>query len=307
MSRFALAFLMLLSVPAAAGGENAVAVLDIQGTGIQADLLPTLTEILTAELAALGKYKVIAGRDVQSMLGFEKQKDVLGCTDAACLAEIGGALGVDRIVASHIGMVGSTYVVNIKLINIRMADTEGRVYETVRGEVDALIDTVRKSVQKLFGAGSRVQQQQVATAPAPKVQPKAEPAPRAEPKEEHHAHADEPAAVAGESKRGGGIGVAPIVLWSIGGVAMVGGVIQGLNAKKHEKNAQDGSYVGGQLEAEQARKKATLANISYGVGVLCGAAGVAWMFLFSDSGSEATALAPMVGPDTLGVAYSTSF
>ena len=29
---------------------------------------------------------------------------------------------VDRIVASHIGRVGSTYVVNIKLINIRLAD-----------------------------------------------------------------------------------------------------------------------------------------------------------------------------------------
>jgi len=153
MTRIALfgpALAVLLFAPTAAMAEGgAVAVLDIQGTGIDADLLPTLTEILSVEMDALGKFKVIAGRDVQSMLGFEKQKDMMGCTDAACLAEIGGALGVDRMVASHIGKVGSTFVVNIKLINIRMADTEARVYQTVRGEVDALIEAVHKAIEVL--------------------------------------------------------------------------------------------------------------------------------------------------------------
>ena len=160
---------LLLSVPAIAraGSENAIAVLDIQGTGVSADLLPTLTEVLTVEIAELGLYRVIAGRDIQSMLGFERQKEVLGCTEAACLAEIGGALGVDRIVASHIGMVGSTYVLNIKLINIRAADTEGRVYETVRGEVDDIIDVMRRSVGKLLGTGSKAARSQPPSSAAP--------------------------------------------------------------------------------------------------------------------------------------------
>src|SRR5690606_27319445 len=97
---------------------------------------------------------VVAGRDIQAMLGFEREKDVLGCTDASCLAEIGGALGVDRILAGHIGMVGETYVVNIKLINIRQATTEARVYETVSGKQDLLINTIRTSVHRLLGPGS---------------------------------------------------------------------------------------------------------------------------------------------------------
>src|SRR2546421_6199645 len=113
---FALTFLCAASAFAERSG---VAVLDIQGTGIDPELLPTLTEILTVEINELGKYKVVAGRDIQAMLGFERQKDMMGCSDAACLAEIGGALGVDRIVAAHIGKVGTTFVVNIKLINIR--------------------------------------------------------------------------------------------------------------------------------------------------------------------------------------------
>ena len=180
MSRWGFLFVLLASTSALAE-EGAVAVLDISGTGVDPSLLPTLTEGLTVEIDNLGMYKVIGGRDVQAMLGFEKTKDMVGCTDAACLAEIGGALGVDRIVASHIGKVGSTYVVNIKLINIRMADTEARVYQTVKGEVDALIKTITTSVNKLLGPGSKAATalglgKKVATAPNPaEAKPEQEP------------------------------------------------------------------------------------------------------------------------------------
>ena len=165
MSRLWLALVVLFAQTGVAHAQSKgkLAVLDIQATGVEPELIPTLTEILTVEIDAIGKYKVIAGRDVQSMLGFEKQKDIMGCTDASCLAEIGGALGVERSVAGHIGKVGSTYVINFKLINIRQADTEARVYETVRGESDALIDAVRNAARKLL-ADSGAQME-----PAPKV------------------------------------------------------------------------------------------------------------------------------------------
>jgi hypothetical protein len=327
MPRLALLLAVLTSSTAFAATENnAVAVLDIQGTGVSADLLPTLTEVLTVEIAELGYYKVIAGRDIQSMLGFEKQKDVMGCTDASCLAEIGGALGVDRIVASHIGMVGSTYVVNIKLINIRMADTEARVYETVRGEVDALIATIKKSVQKLLGSGSKAALAIGAKLPPPAVTASA-PATTAStsssaagsatssaPAEGTNVAAVEPAAHAEARGSGGGkrIGVGSIVLWGVGAVGLAAGAALGSKAKSEASRSwekapgTDMFSVGSQKAAEDAPKLAMGANVAFGVGSLAVAGGLV-LWLLSGSSSHATALAPTVSGDTLGLAVTGAF
>lgn len=321
MSRFAFFVAFCLASQTAWADKAGVAVLDIQGTGIEVELLPTLTEVLTVEIDNLGMYKVIGGRDIQAMLGFEKQKDMVGCTDAACLAEIGGALGVDRIVASHIGMVGSTYVVNIKLINIRLADTESRVYETVRGEVDALIATIRKSVGKLLGRGSKAA---VAVGVAPPPEPKPAPAPppesKPEPKkvvakepEKRAAASTAPPPPSVEAKDEGGIGWIPVTLWGLGAISVGGGVVFGLAAKKQEELANekweddDRFYApGAQSAAEKAEQAATLSTVAYGIGGALIAGGVA-VWLLSGPDNDATAFVPVVGQDSVGFAFAGAF
>lgn len=225
-----------------------IAVLDIQGTGVDPALLPTLSEILTVEVDMLGMYRVIGGRDIQAMLGFEQQKEVLGCTDATCLAEIGGALGVERILASHIGKVGDTFVVNIKLINIRIATTEARVYETVNGKQDLLIATVRTSVQKLLGPGSKAATSLRATPESgPKV--KEDPPPFADSSSSADAGPRKSSTVAPSEQKSRAVGTAPELgetqtevvaedeplykkwwLWTIVGVVAAGAVVGGVAA-----------------------------------------------------------------------------
>ena len=314
MSRLAFVVALSLATPALAGESNGVAVLDIQGTGISPELLPTLTEILTVEIAEIGLYKVIAGRDIQSMLGFERQKDVLGCTDAACLAEIGGALGVDRIVASHVGMVGSTYVVNIKLINIRQADTEGRVYETVRGESDALIQIVKTAAQRLLGPGSKAAIARGYTAKPAPPRATADSAPPAvapppPPPQPKVAVVEPPAQVTTTAPpKRGGIGVMPWVFWGAGAVGIAGGAIFGIKAKSEQSKANDMSSPGSQVAAENAPHDAKTANILLGVGGVLAAGGVLWAVLGSGSSSDAgTAFAPVITGDQVGFAAVGSF
>ncbi len=112
------AFTLLTSSSVLAEELPQIAVLDFKGNGVDAALLPTLSQILTVEISDLGQFKVITSRDLEAILGFEAQKDLLGCDEATCIAEIGGALGVERIVAGHIGRVGSTFVVSIKVLNV---------------------------------------------------------------------------------------------------------------------------------------------------------------------------------------------
>lgn len=269
---------------------KSVAVLDIVGSGVAPELLPTLTEILITEIAHAGQYKVIGGRDIQAMMGFEKQKDVLGCTDASCLAEIGGALGVERIVASQIGRVGSTYVVNIKLINIRTAATEGRVYETVKGEDDVLIETVRRSVQKLFGATAPKAQASVSSNSRQDNTASPSSTPQAEVQQ------------TGQSS----FPLGPVLVGGAGVVGIAIGAIFGVTAKSKEEEALAGQPHS-QIAAQSAQENASRSNIFLGVGGAALVGGVVWFLLSGDDSPEATAWTPLLGPNSVGVAYSSSF
>ncbi len=272
--------------PSVAHAKPGVAVLNLQGPESLSGLLPVLTEILTAELDALGRFRVVAGSDVRTMLGFEKDKDLVGCDDASCLAEIGGALGVDRIVAGQIGKVGATYVVNIKLINIRKAETEMRIYETVRGEEDALIAMIKRSVGKLFATAT--------TQPDTKTAATAAPQPSA--------------SVTVETETGPPlqIGVASWGLWAAGAGSVAAGIVFGLGAKKDEACANDSNCNGGQLSAASSKRKAVFANIGYGVGALALGVGTALLFMGNDA-EPTTSLAPVIDGNQVGIVLGGRF
>jgi len=109
-----------------------------------------LTEVMTSEASRAENVSVISSSDVDAMLGLEKQKEILGCSDdVMCMAQIGGALGVDAILVGDVGKVGSTFVLSIKLIDTRSSKVMARTYDRVKGEPDVLIDMVRLLIGKI--------------------------------------------------------------------------------------------------------------------------------------------------------------
>jgi TolB-like protein len=128
-----------------------LAVLAIKAEGVEATVASTVDETLTADLAKSSRYEVIGRSEIEAMAGFQSEQMKLGCTgDNACLAEIGGALGVDRLVFGSLGKVGNTYVLNTKLIEIRGAHVIARDTEVVNSP-DALISAVERAAQILLG------------------------------------------------------------------------------------------------------------------------------------------------------------
>jgi hypothetical protein len=56
-----------------------------------------------------------------AILGLERQKQLLGCTDASssCMAELASALGVDAILAGELAKLGSTYQLDLKVLSAK--------------------------------------------------------------------------------------------------------------------------------------------------------------------------------------------
>ena len=130
------------SAMAAKGPERTkLAVLDLEAKGVEKSTAETLTDIVTVSLKKLGVFDVISRSDIQQMLNFEESKQLVGCTsNSSCLAEIGGALGVARVVTGSVGKVGSSYVINLSLLDTKSARVIERESRTVQGSLDKLVD-----------------------------------------------------------------------------------------------------------------------------------------------------------------------
>jgi TolB-like protein len=138
-------------VPAFAEKKSKIAVMSLKAVKVDPGLASNLTSMLTSDLAEMGKFSVMSEEDIKSIMQYESNRVKMGCSEEmTCLAEIGGALGVDLIVTGSLGKVGDTFIINLQLMNIKSVQVEARVSQTVKGQEDELINAIKKLAEKLL-------------------------------------------------------------------------------------------------------------------------------------------------------------
>jgi hypothetical protein len=296
---------VLLTALTLAGAPEAdepfrIAVPAMRLSGVGEDLGRILTEIVTTETSSLPNAKVIGASDITTMLGFEQEKQLLGCEDnVSCIAEIGGALGVELLLVSDLGLVGETYVLNLKLIDTESVLVKKRVYKTVSGKADDLIEAVRKALRELLAV---VAPDAVAAVEEPV---ESEPAPPAQPP------ADEPPAVDRDGPRmwlrWTAIGAGGALLGLAGFVELMAKMDydKGLDSVKagdyevHRADARDRMN-----NADDLSRNALLIGIA---GAVVTGAGITWLVMTPSQAESSTAVAPVISDDALGFAVSGTF
>jgi hypothetical protein len=135
-----------------AGRKLKIALLRLTPLGdVDPKTAAVLTEALAGELRKRAGLSVMAESDISALLGVEKTRTMLGCTDAGCIAEVGGALGADRVVHGSIGRVGTSLLVNLTSLDPRKASQAASVSERLRGASDeAFLDALPRIVDGLI-------------------------------------------------------------------------------------------------------------------------------------------------------------
>jgi hypothetical protein len=139
------------------GGDKSFAVLDLKAAGVDAATAQNLTQILSAELKKVDGATVIGRDDIAALLQYEGERAMLGCSDdSSCLAELGDALGVERMVVGQVGKVADSYVLSLRLIRTADVAVENRVTETFRGEEEQLLGAIKIALLRLVGVASQL-------------------------------------------------------------------------------------------------------------------------------------------------------
>lgn len=89
-----------------------------QCAGIEPALCDAYLEHFVGTLTTNG-VKVTTKNDMAQVLGVERQKELLGCSNAStsCLAELAGALGVAQLLSGSVAKTESGYVSTLKVID----------------------------------------------------------------------------------------------------------------------------------------------------------------------------------------------
>ncbi|MEK7703944.1 MAG: PEGA domain-containing protein [Myxococcota bacterium] len=130
--------------------KTKVAVMDLRGTSdLPNEVISSLTATVAETLDGLGAFKAISTQEIQQLLSYQATKQMLGCDDVSCIAEIGGALGADYLVTGGITLVGDLYVTQLQLTRIADTRVESRVSRDFRGNKQGLFDEVRTASKML--------------------------------------------------------------------------------------------------------------------------------------------------------------
>ncbi len=130
--------LLLVGAGATTGGER-LAVLELKPLGAAPDLAHTLTGVIAEEAGKIPGFAAISQEEIGAMLGLERQKQMLGCGNESCLAEIGGALGARKVISGTLGKVGDSLVLQLELVDTARAKVLGRESKTVKDQSDLLM------------------------------------------------------------------------------------------------------------------------------------------------------------------------
>jgi len=132
------------ATPRAGGRTTKVVVLPLAALGgVSRETAQLLGDALAGELRRRAGVSVLTQADVGALLGVEKTRQMLGCSESGCMAEIGGALGADRVIHGSLGRVGASLVVNFSALDAKKGDAVASVSERLRGaEDEAFLDAL---------------------------------------------------------------------------------------------------------------------------------------------------------------------
>lgn len=113
--------------PVASTGPRSLAALNVTVTVPNETLdAAAFSEMMVSAVDQTQLFRVISTAEISTMLGVERQRQLLGCSEDSCLTELTDALGAQYVLQGSVGRVGENYLVTVRLIDSRRSSVVGR-------------------------------------------------------------------------------------------------------------------------------------------------------------------------------------
>ena len=125
--------------------KKSVAVNTLKPRGVDSTTALVLTDYLSSYMHETGEYKVMERATMDAILTEQQFQSSGACDDQACMVEMGQLLGVSFIVAGTVSKLGSKYIIQARLIDVKT----GEILQFEKGECTSIEDQLDSSVKKI--------------------------------------------------------------------------------------------------------------------------------------------------------------
>jgi len=124
----ALLALLLHAAPATPTEKPKLVVLALSAAGgLEEQTAAAFTEAVSTELAKAGYFSVVSKKDLETLIGLERQRTLLGCSEeSTCLTELAGALGARFVLSGSVARLGPSYQLSLQVMDTVRAQAVGR-------------------------------------------------------------------------------------------------------------------------------------------------------------------------------------
>ncbi|MBK7863620.1 MAG: hypothetical protein IPJ65_34440 [Archangiaceae bacterium] len=105
------------------------------GGGIDPTVAEALGASITREVNLRGYFQATSIKELQTLLGIERQRQLLGCSDAAaqsCMAELADAIGARFVLSGSLTRLGDAFQLSLQTIDTTRAQPIGRSVRIAR-------------------------------------------------------------------------------------------------------------------------------------------------------------------------------
>lgn len=124
-----LALVVSLALAAEPAERTKLVVLSLDApTSVDPSTRAAFDDAVAGEAARRGYFEVVSAREVKILLGMERQRQLVGCSnDAAnCMAELSGALGARFVLSGALAPLGGSWQLSLQMQDTTRATTVGR-------------------------------------------------------------------------------------------------------------------------------------------------------------------------------------
>ncbi len=95
--------------------------------GLEPQIAEAFSEAITTEISRAGYFDVLSRKDVETLVGLERQRQLLGCADqTSCLTELAGAMGARFVLSGSVARLGPSFQLSLQSMDSSRAQAVGR-------------------------------------------------------------------------------------------------------------------------------------------------------------------------------------
>jgi len=143
------------------------AVFPVQARGVDSNSVRIIEDALSNSLMQTGKLRLLERSQMETVLREQGFQSTGTCDGSECAVQVGKILGIQKGVVSSLGLLGRTWVLNARMVDIETGEILVSTQRSLTGEIDlALTDLVPKVAADLTRT-SNPQVSPTSTAPVP--------------------------------------------------------------------------------------------------------------------------------------------